>query len=341
MLPNPLPTQESEQHVFPNRGTAMTTRVWLAPLWVLAAAIVVVTAGGLRHVYDERFAHHSGQLKAVADLRAKQVERWLQERLAHWQSARSSALLAELYRRWRVGGDIAARDELMERGAAMAKAFGGGDVLIADERGDIIAGNMASDRSTPPVLRSAVLRALASAEVQDTGLYSITSDPDQEELDFVAPLAGTGLPALAAMVLRLDPNGSLLDTLGVWPVPSRTAVTLLVRPVDDQLVGRFGRNPRSMASPNLLAARAIRGDVPFGQAVQGVDVRGNPVLGVVRPVPGTNWYLVAKIDRAEIYAEVLSDGAWIVSAGASALLCAVVWAFLLRGRRALETARFE
>jgi hypothetical protein len=42
------------------------------------------------------------------------------------------------------------------------------------------------------------------------------------------------------------------------------------------LVGSRGRLPLPLSTPGNLAARAIRGDVPFGQAVTAGDVRGQP-----------------------------------------------------------------
>lgn len=313
----------------------------LTPLWLLTAAIAVFAALALRHVYNERVAHHGTQLQAVADLRAKQVEGWIKDRLSNAGFVRSSALWAGLYRRWHEGGDVAARDQLLERGAELAKAFGYSGFLVLDERGEGIAGGTGSDWPTPPALRAAALSAMASGESRHTGLYNTAGDPGHERLDLVVPLMGAGQPARAAVVLRLDPDGSLLAPLRAWPVPSRTAVTLLVRREGDQLVGAFGRNPRPLSSPNLHAARAIRGDVPFGQAAQGIDVHGNPVLGVVRPVQGMDWFLVAKIDRAEINAEAMQDATWIVASAAFALLGSVLATWLLRERRAAQMARAD
>jgi PAS domain S-box-containing protein len=50
---------------------------------------------------------------------------------------------------------------------------------------------------------------------------------------------------------------------------------------------------------NLPAARAVRGET--GE-MAGVDYRGVPVLAHVRAVPGTKWFMVAKVDAAEINA---------------------------------------
>ena len=218
---------------------------------------------------------------------------------------------AELYTRWQTQGDTAARDQLTTRLGEMSTSFGANGGLVLNERGEVVAGSKAL--VTPPELREAGLRALRSGEVQHTDQYAVAAaagEPDRADrlhFDVVAPLVATGTPARAAVVLRLNGNEFLTSTMRAWPVPTKTAGTLLVRRDGDDLIGVFGRNRVPLSTPGLLAGRAVRGEVPFGQASTGVDFRGKDVYGVVRPVPGEGWYVVAKIDRAEIHAEVLQD----------------------------------
>ena len=98
--------------------------------------------------------------------------------------------------------------------------------------------------------------------------------------------------------------------------------------------------PLPLATPDLLAARAIRGELPFGKAATASDFRGKPVLGAVQPVPGTDWFLVAKIDRAELRAESCSTRCGS-SPPARWRCSAPLVAFLQRERRALERSRAE
>ncbi|NJK85244.1 MAG: hypothetical protein HC906_04030 [Bacteroidales bacterium] len=53
-----------------------------------------------------------------------------------------------------------------------------------------------------------------------------------------------------------------------------------------------------ISDEDLPAARALRGDhkVSFG-----TDYRGKKVLAVSRPVPGTFWNVIVKIDRDELF----------------------------------------
>ena len=72
-------------------------------------------------------------------------------------------------------------------------------------------------------------------------------------------------------------------------------------------------NPRPLNSPDLMAAMAIRGDQPFGKSFSGRDFQGRSVLGVVMPVNGTDLFLVARVDRSEVYSGALRESIGIVA----------------------------
>ncbi|MDE2502852.1 MAG: PAS domain-containing protein, partial [Burkholderiales bacterium] len=137
----------------------------------------------------------------------------------------------------------------------------------------------------------------------------------------------------------VDVARQLAPLLAGWPLPTRTAATHLVELQDGLLVGLHDSQPRPLASPQLLAARAIRGEVPLDRARTGLDYRGVPVLGVVRAVPGTRWYVSAKVDLVELAAAGRAASAWIVACGALALFGVLVGAGLQRQRRSLERVR--
>ena len=312
-------------------------------LYLLSIALVVaaLTAGAVLHALRLHEAQWARQLEAVSELRASQVTVWLQGRLAQARFAHSSAVLPAAYRRWREQGDLAARDVLLSRVVAMRKAFDDHSALIVDARGEVVLDEMPGPIRTSAALRDTARQAIANNEVRHTDLYVDDERPGQVWLDIVAPLNNPGGEPLGAVVLRVDPMRDLLPTLRSWPVPSVTAATLLSRRVGENFVGFFGRNPRPVSSPELLAAKAARGELPFGRVGTGLDFRGVPVFGVVRPIHGTDWFLVAKVDHDEVRAAAWKDAAWIIATGGFALLGVAVAGFLLRERRALEQARSE
>ncbi len=68
----------------------------------------------------------------------------------------------------------------------------------------------------------------------------------------------------------------------------------------------------------------------FSGSVEGIDSRSQRVLAEIRPVPETPWFLVAEINRDEIYAPLyrlawLALAIMIILTGASGLVAGLVW----------------
>ncbi|HAA05578.1 MAG TPA: diguanylate cyclase, partial [Syntrophobacteraceae bacterium] len=70
----------------------------------------------------------------------------------------------------------------------------------------------------------------------------------------------------------------------------------------------------------FLAAQVLQGVVQPGNVIEGVDHWGVPVMGVARAVPGTDWFLLAKMDQAEAHVEVNRDALWIPLTGLLAVV---------------------
>ncbi|HSW24133.1 MAG TPA: PAS domain-containing protein, partial [Burkholderiaceae bacterium] len=202
-----------------------------------------------------------------------------------------------------------------------------------------VASEPNTDREVPPGLRTAVLRAVATGDVQHSEIYRVEAAQPPQRLDIVAPLIRTGAPSRAVAVLRVDTGVFLGPLLGGWPVPSQTAESLLVRASDGMVGGTMGRGPPlPLSTPELLSAQAIRGEQPLGVAYDGVDFRGVAVTGVVRRVRGTDWYLVVKIDRSELMANAAGNSVWIIAAGLLALFALALGLYAAREREALRVA---
>jgi two-component system sensor histidine kinase/response regulator len=112
----------------------------------------------------------------------------------------------------------------------------------------------------------------------------------------------------AILAMRINPDDYLYPLIQRWPTLSRTAETLLVRRDGNNVLYlnelRFKKNtamklriPLSDTNvPTVMAALGQEG------ILEGRDYRGVPVIAVVRSVPGSPWFLVARIDKDEVYA---------------------------------------
>ena len=309
--------------------------------WTLAVAagiIGMMVWGAVLASYKFHLERESARLEALSDLRAGQVANWMAEKVGQARFAGNSPL-GELFLHWRDSGDSVARDRLMGRLSSFQKASGGHSVLVMDDTGAVLAAEPPETLEASPVLRGAAANAIATNTPQFTSFYGADGPAPAPRIDVVSPLFLTGNPARGLVVLRLDPREFLFPTLSHWPLPSRTASALLVQRDGDVLVGSFGRNRVPVSTPELLAAKVLRGEAPFGKAVEAMDFRGLPVLGVVRPVKGTPWFLVAKMDRDEVYAEARRNALWIAAAGLLTLATVGAVAHWWREREALRYAQ--
>jgi PAS domain S-box-containing protein len=200
----------------------------------------------------------------------------------------------------------------------------------------------------PAPLAGAIAGALRDRTATDTDLYR--GSDGRMAIDFVVPLAA--VPEAApdvALVLRVDAATRLYPLLDAAPLRSRTAEVVLLRRAGSTAVVlsplrhvadaplRVHRElPPGVAWPRGGGGEVLGAD---GRAEQRLDYRNVLVISWLRAVPGTPWYVAAKIDRDELLAAVHRDSVWI---GLAALLALATVAFaieLLHEQRTLRLTR--
>ena len=128
-------------------------------------------------------------------------------------------------------------------------------------------------------------------------------------LGVVAPIFadnGARTP-LGAVILVSNAAKFLYPLIQSWPVLSETAETLLVRRDGDSAL--FLNELRNQSDTALKFRIPLsRTDAPAVKAVlgregvqYGRDYRGVDVVSVIQPVPDSPWFMVAKVDSAEVF----------------------------------------
>lgn len=301
---------------------------------VIAAAAVALGALSRQHTREQEAA----RLEAIADLRAGQIEAWVREKTNHADFAGRSPL-GEIYLGWIDKGVLERRDFLAFRLAQLRQATRAESTLVIDDSGPRLAAPAAAAQASP-ILMQAVRMAQERNAPAFTPVYT-PSPQSGPQFEVVAPLMATGRPARAFVVLRFDPEQELLRNLRQWPIPSRTGSAELVRQEGDVLIGSYGRTRVPLSTPGLLSAQVVRGDAPPGRAIDAHDFSGHPVLGAVQRVGGTSWYLAAKIDRDEAYAEARRDAWWIAAGALLAFVAVAASTHGVRARQALRLAQIR
>ncbi len=174
------------------------------------------------------------------------------------------------------------------------------NVLLVDDAGAVV---LALNETYPVVGSEGLAQMQAARRRKTAGISDLHSSAKVSSihLDVVVPLlAGDAVGGF--VFLRLDPADFLYPLIQKWPTPSRSAETLLVKRAGDEVLFlnelRHRRGTalklRLPLSDKLPAARAVLGE---SGVFSGIDYRGVPVWSVSRPIAGTPWFLVAKIDQ--------------------------------------------
>jgi len=273
---------------------------------VILATSYFVTSQVNRLIREDEMS----DLDAVSTLKANEIEQWLGER---WGDAGVFAIdhgFGGRVHRWLNLGSDSDRKRIMTRLLAVQTSYNYESVALYDARGRLRL-ELGQAHGTNPHLDRLVSEALKARSSRFSDLYRNSDRPDYVLLDFVMPLTFEDQGRLAiggVVVLRVDPTHYLYSLIQRWPYQSRSGETLIVRREgsDVLFLNELRNRPGSalalrmpLTTLNLPAAQAVRGETG---AFEGTDYRGVPVLAALRPIRGTTWHMIAKVDREEILA---------------------------------------
>ena len=333
-------------------GARASTR---GPLALFLGTVVIILLGGhlfLRQQFLDARQSAQGGLAAIAELKASEISQWHRERLDGASRMTRSNLVQGRLRRFLGGAqETGLKAEVLDWMVQQVR----GDyswAALFDARGKFLLGTPDGSPFTRENLDwEQVARALQSRDKQVMDLHQ---DPDQPNahLSLWIPLLSEGKGdsrPYGVLLLVVDPRRFLFPLLEPWPGSGATGETLLVRREGDQVVylnelrHRAGaplslRAPLNQARPRPEAL-AVQGNHP--DLLVGLDYRQEPVLAAVRPVEGTSWVLVAKVDEADIYGP-LRNRAWGGAVGLFALMgCAALGIGLVLRYRETDSVRVQ
>jgi PAS domain S-box-containing protein len=254
-------------------------------------------AGVKKRIYAE--------LSAIADLKLDQIVKWRNDRLGFAKTVIDDSFFVEALQHWsKDRNDQNLVNRLRRWMANTGSLYQFSNIAFIDSQCTILLSVKDSSFPADPVLRAAVDSAASSGKPHFTDLHR--SAKGKIQIDLVAPFegapAGTGL----FLVFEVDPDKFLFPLIQSWPMPSLTAETLLLHRTGDSIeyLNELRHRKNSalsfrlpLSKEDLLAADAVR----LGTGVYDrIDYRDRPVLGAVRSIPHSPWYMVAKVDKAEI-----------------------------------------
>lgn len=250
------------------------------------------------------------ELTAIANLKASQIKQWIKERNGDANLFKYSPLFTKDVRELiNKPYDVVQREKMIKRIGLTKKYYDYENIIVTDEKGNKI---LSAEPMSAKLSKSTVNKIDQAVRVKDIYIsdFYYCEDCRRIHLDFIAPLTDENNNVYATVLMRVDPNTYLYPLIKSWPIPSKTSETLLAQKEGDSIVFcndlRFRQDAAmklkfSVNNDEIMAVRAAKGQTGI---FNGKDYRGDDVIADLRKLDGTRWFMVTKIDKDELFAEI-------------------------------------
>ena len=249
------------------------------------------------------------ELSSIAHLKVDQIVNWRSERIADAAVLSESPVLAEAMASFLTDPNGGRAGQIRTCFRSLAANYHYTDILLVDPKGQVrlsLNGHNKISTEYEVPMAEALLKGIPL--FSDLHSDSLTKTP---HISVVAPIftrEGQNRRSVGAILLVIDATRFLYPLIQTWPTPSNSSETLLVKRDGDDALFLNSLRHKSGAALKLRISLS-RTDVPAVKAVlgtQGVvkgrDYRGVEVISFLLPVPDSPWFMVAKVDTAELFA---------------------------------------
>jgi PAS domain S-box-containing protein len=293
-------------------------------LLFILLAFCIVSAGYLFYSAQKQHLKKNirDELSAIADLKVDQIIAWRKERIGNATVISKNTFMVAAVRKFLENPEATGlKQELLDWMKSRAETYDYKGVYLVDARGTIRISTIKRERLLSPQAKVALFEAFTMKHAVLSDIHNKPASTDIH-LDLVAPFIQHKGPSdvpIGAIVFEIDPNSFLYPMVQSRQGRSETAETLLFRPEGQEIL--FLNNLRYHEDAVLLFRvpldnGTMRSMTAARSGERGVfeelDYRAVPVLAAQRVVPGTSWFLMAKMDLTEMYAPIHKQ-AWQVT----------------------------
>lgn len=282
--------------------------------------IGTIAAGYLYYVKQK--AHFVGSIKndlvAITVLKVGQIANWRKERLAEAQVILGNRIMARHIKEFMDDpGKTAIRKDILDWLTLVKNNHEYSEIFLVDAKGKAVLSVGSTAADIEPHSKNMVQEAINSGKVVFTDIYR-TEVSKSLHLSLIIPVLLPNSRPSGALLLIMDPNKFLYPLIQTWPVPSRTAETLLIRREGDAALFINELRHRKDTALSLRLPLSQK-DLPAAMAAlgrrgltEGIDYRGKLVFASIDAIPGSPWFIVTKVDKDEVYEPLRGNARFVL-----------------------------
>ncbi|MFO7656416.1 MAG: PAS domain S-box protein, partial [Bacteroidales bacterium] len=283
------------------------TYLWLSLSFL--AVIIIIASLVLYFQYTTLHKEKSEELATLFRLKEKQLLDWRSERISDALFHKNNVDLLNLIQSLNTESLTEEKiSKLADYANSVISTGHYNSLMVLNNEGEAIFFHPASSVPIPDMfyLMPVLYSAGNSGEIIFTKL-DITPD-SQMLFHVVAPLyLKSENELIGYLVLNLDPAREFYPLLQTFQIKSKSAEALLVQREGDSILflnelrhvkGTSSRLKISDRLKEIAAVKAVQGEKGVTDAL---DYRNKKVMAAFGPVTGTDWFLVVKLDKSELF----------------------------------------
>ncbi len=311
----------------------------------LATGIIWVSFASYRNFEQQLRTKLEQQLVSIASSKSSELSAWYKERYGDAEILINSPALPTLI--YDLVHNLSDQDlsaTLQRYLESFKAAYGYKSFTVTDASATVIlSSSETAELGLVHYHAEDVMKAFETSQVVFLDFYSrAVEDAEIIELSLIVPIFCEGLKRqpLGSVVMTINPENYLYPLITSWPLPHRTAETLLVRPENNHVLYlsplRFNPDAAlnqtvSLSKTEVLTAKAVNG---HSGVTEGIDYRGQEVIGAANEVTGTPWFMVAHLDKEEYLAPIQARKKQTVfTTGALLFITFAVFFIIWRGQQ--------
>jgi len=257
----------------------------------------------------------NNEIKAIADMKISQISQWYKERNADVLVIKSSIFISKSVNDFLNNKDESSKDYLLQLLLPLKDNYSYNNIILSTPEGENCFSSVSINNNIDPEIIIKIKEAVNWNKIVTSDIY-YSGLNKKVLLDIITPIRYDN-QIRGVFIFRIDPEEFLYPSIQSWPIPSKTAETILVESQGDSV--HFLNKPKFMQNVNLTYHHSLKDkESPYVQAAlgfrgiyEGKDYRNSEVLAYIQALPGTPWIIITKIDKSEIYAELNSRAAVI------------------------------